>query len=181
MNALVNSLGIAAGNAGLLAPLCLLCIMPIMYLILKVPPFFLLGVPLSMLLPPPCLWQMDHITPLKDEYSEEEVRRQPFSHKFSHLLPSPLSSLLDFKHKQSPRGGPPEGTLISPPLATHHDFKIRDGKVRGIPEKSTLKTIVRGRQSRSGRTGLGLGGRGGRNNPHPLCLPVCRAGEGSEL
>jgi hypothetical protein len=104
-----------------------------------------------------------------------------FSHKFSHLLPSPLSSLLDFKHKQSPRGGPPEGTLISPPLATHHDFKIRDGKVRGIPEKSTLKTIVRGRQSRSGRTGLGLGGRGGRNNPHPLCLPVCRAGEGSEL
>ena len=101
MNALVDSLGIAAGNAGLLAPLCLLCIMPIMYLILKVPPFFLLGVPLSMLPPPPppppppcCLWQMDHITPLKDEYSEEEVRRQPFSHKFSHLLPSPPPSLL---------------------------------------------------------------------------------------
>lgn len=36
MNAAINSLGIASGNAGLIVPIGLFCIMPIMYLILKV-------------------------------------------------------------------------------------------------------------------------------------------------
>jgi hypothetical protein len=36
MDALMNSLGIAAGNAGLLGPMCLLALMPLMYLIMKV-------------------------------------------------------------------------------------------------------------------------------------------------
>lgn len=36
MNAVINSLGIASGNAGLFVPLGLICAMPLMYLILKV-------------------------------------------------------------------------------------------------------------------------------------------------